>query len=152
MLKLYEPSDKEDLLRLIQTFYENSGQDALVYSEEKTRIMVETIYETGQNEYLAVFFRHGDRNRGLLVALIVESQFSTSRMASELVWWVDKDLSPFVRGKAGLALIEAFEYWAEKIAKADLVQIGAFDEKKTKKLFIRKGYKHVESTFIKGLT
>ena len=73
---------------------------------------------------------------------------SLTVLATELAWFVSKDY----RGKKGsLLLLNSFEEWAKNnnadyITLCDIESIASLE-----KLYVRRGYKRTESTYMKEL-
>jgi len=86
---------------------------------------------------------------GMLVARCDDHPYSTVKVASEVMWWMEPE---FRKSRLALQLPSAFEYWAKNIAKADLMMLSTVDREsseKVEKFYKRKGYSLVENGFIK---
>ncbi len=71
------------------------------------------------------------------------------RVAVEHMWYVHPSHR---KGRLGLELQQAYEYWAQHVAKADAVQMGLLTNlvpDKVAKYYTRKGYNEMERVFIK---
>lgn len=85
---------------------------------------------------------------GFLGGTVTSIPFVGVRSAMEILWWMDPDY----RGKEGLQLLSAYEYWARNVAKADTVQISRLHDKSTTRFFTKRGYKKEEETWVSQLS
>jgi GNAT superfamily N-acetyltransferase len=82
----------------------------------------------------------------MLLAVASKSLFSPHKTATEIGWYV----SPDERGKeAGKQLLEAFEYWAQKVGCKYITMISLDD--RVGKFYEKKGYSLLERAYMKVL-
>lgn len=91
-----------------------------------------------------------DEPIGIIAGYTNEAIFTSEKVASEVMWWVD----PRFRGrsKAGIELLQAFEHWAGMVGSsfiqmqslASLDDSGAID-----KIYKRMGYEPKEISYLK---
>jgi GNAT superfamily N-acetyltransferase len=85
---------------------------------------------------------HGGRVVGMLALYVYEHPFTTQRVATELVWWVDQDMRG---GRLGLRLLAAAEAWAKDVG-ADVVQMVAPNDA-VASVYARRGYDLLERAY-----
>lgn len=73
--------------------------------------------------------------------------FSAETVAAEIMWGSLK--KGIQRPKVEKQLLEAFEYWARNIIKADAIQIGSFHGDK---FLTKRGYDRCETLYLARLT
>lgn len=84
--------------------------------------------------------------KGMLLGKTCPFAFGNKKMAVEIGWWVNPDNR---KEGVGKQLIEAFEYWANKI-NCDLIIMVSIDEE-VGKYYEKTGYKLVERMYMKEL-
>lgn len=80
---------------------------------------------------------------GCLLAVVSPHPFLPLKVANELVWWIE----PQYRSRHSTKLLEAYEYWAIEVQKADLVCVTSTDDPRLEKYYKRKGYTVKEHTW-----
>jgi hypothetical protein len=78
---------------------------------------------------------------GIIGGRVFETPFSDAMVAAEQIWW---SFSKHKR-RDELELLEAFEYWARNIVRAQAIEIGSF---KPSNYFTNKGYGQVETGYM----
>lgn len=86
-------------------------------------------------------------NVGMLMAYADKPIFSDDKIAAELAWYI---LPKERKGKGGLMLLAAFEYWAKKIG-CKAIQMNHLNNDKIGRLYERRGYKKTEEIYLKWL-
>lgn len=83
---------------------------------------------------------------GLIAGVAQAFQFGQVKAAAEVGWWVDPD-----KRKDGLGqeLIEALEYWAERLGCAFITMVSLDDQ--LGKYYEKRGYKLQERVYMKEL-
>jgi GNAT superfamily N-acetyltransferase len=146
MIRLAEPQDISQLFLLSLGFIEESGY-GLTPNPEKIVKLIRSFMNDADKILLVI---EDKEIVGMLGASVTESYFSNDRIAQELVWFVD----PKYRGhRDSIKLIDAYERWA-KMSKCSVIQLSTIldlVEGKVEKFYNRRGYKRVESAFIKEL-
>lgn len=87
---------------------------------------------------------------GMIAGVITKHLFNKSKIANELIWWVD---SEHRKSRIGLRLIEAFEFWGSKV-KAKKLHTSTLDTNQMKpleRLYRSKKYILTEKNFMKDI-
>lgn len=85
---------------------------------------------------------------GVIVGHIAELYFSDTKMAGEIIWWVDEEY----RGSlAGIQLFHAFEFWAGKTGAKFVTGVNTNETVDVSKVYVRNGYHLAETTYVKEL-
>jgi GNAT superfamily N-acetyltransferase len=145
-LKLGTLEDLPDILRMAREFHKSSPFGDLPFEDDKvTRVVTELL---GPRSGGVIILE--ENNRALLAAAITEPIFSSKKLATEVMWWVDSD----IRGTAiGRELLDAYEYWAQ-IQGCELSQMVCLETQERDLLdryYKRRGYRPVEYTYVKEL-
>lgn len=85
--------------------------------------------------------------QGLLLAVAAEHPFGPVRLARETVWWID----PAHRGRAAIAMLDAYEAWAATRGCGFAGMAGMGDDPDVAKLYLRRGYRVAERHFLKAV-
>lgn len=85
--------------------------------------------------------------QGLLLAIAAEHVLGPVWLARETVWWID----PAHRGRAAIAMLDAYEAWAASRRCAFAGMAGMGDDPDVAKLYLRRGYWAAEKHFLKAL-
>jgi RimJ/RimL family protein N-acetyltransferase len=98
--------------------------------------------------YYALVMKDDDKVVGALVGFSAEHPYYDVVVASELGWYVE----PEYRGKLSMNMLQDFESWAKKDAKANFV-VMVYTEEMTdlSKLYAAMEYELVEHTYKKAL-
>lgn len=100
-------------------------------------------------ECIGLVVEHKGRVTGILGAVTSHLPFSQGKLAMEIAWWIDKPNSMLFDG---IKLLEAYEYWARNIAKAQYISVGNMNvSPKLAKLYAKKGYQKKEETWLSRL-
>lgn len=139
----------EDVPRLLEigaTLYEGSPIEMIGVDPKKVRTALETAI-IDQRKFLAIVSTKGEEIVGALVAYHFEPIFSDTRVACELLLWLDPEHR---RGRRGVDMMEAYEYWA-KLMGCKVVQYGflANSPEKMEKLYEKTGAVFAEKMFFK---
>jgi GNAT superfamily N-acetyltransferase len=89
----------------------------------------------------------GGEAQGLLLAIAYEHRFGPVWLACETVWWID----PAHRGRAAIAMLDAYEAWAKAKGCAFAGMAGMGEDPDVAKLYLRRGYAAAEKHFLKAL-
>ncbi len=148
-LKLGAITDFDDIKRLCIDFYKSSIYNEYGHDEDKIDTIIgEFIYDP-TNRIIILGLLEG-KPVAILAASVQPIIFSKARIATEVLWWVDEEHR---QSGVGLQLIEAFEYWAKTVAKADYLQLctlnGEYAEK-VGKYYERRGYTLSEKAYLKS--
>lgn len=131
---------------MARKFYKESPYQGIPINEKKFRNVIEHIMG---NDLCLVLLLVTDRDEpvGMIAGHINEMIFSTDRMASEVVWWVD----PEYRGtRHSIKLLDGFEYWAYK-SGCSFVQMSALggSDDTVGKLYRKRKYINTEQAYVK---
>lgn len=85
--------------------------------------------------------------QGVLMALAYQHPFGPVYIARESVWWID----PHHRGRAAIAMLDAYEAWAAAKGCAFAGMAGMGDDPEVAKLYLRRGYRAAEKHFLKAI-
>lgn len=130
--------DRFEIIRLGRQFLLASGLPipfSAAYAEATVRRAIE------DSERLALVLDRGGV-KGVLIAAAGIHDFAPIKVASELMWWID----PTCRG-GGCVMLDAYERWASDRG-CDLIGLAARDDRPAA-LYARRGYRPVESHFVK---
>lgn len=87
------------------------------------------------------------RAQGVLLAIAYEHPFGPVWLARETVWWID----PAHRGRAAMAMLDAYEAWAKQQGCAFAGMAGMGDDPDVARLYLRRGYRRAETHFLKAI-
>jgi GNAT superfamily N-acetyltransferase len=142
--------DIPTICRMVRDLHEQSNFSQYAYDEERVLTTVTALTKLNVGQGVMLLAEVGGEPAGVLSATKTYSPTSLEPLAMEIFWWVD----PAHRNsRAGLLLIEAFEYWGRKIDASALV-IGLHENKyadRLRRLYNRKGYTLQESQYIKEI-
>jgi len=144
-LRLAKPEDIPELAPLVTHFVltemTSSGEpDEEVISETLYGIMTKS-----REEGVVVVYEEDSKIGGFVVAVASNSFFSRIRQSTELAFYLKPE---YRKSRAARELLDAYEQWAEQIALVDVVSVGLLNPR-VAKLYERKGYSFVESSYIR---
>lgn len=147
-LRLATLDDIPYLLELAKTLYETSGWDMIPVDYTKGRAMFEKFIVEGQKDALVLISHDNGKAVGVLAAYSFVPLFSNSKVAVEVLWYLD----PAYRGRRGVDMKKAYEYWA-KLVGAEFCQYGVLSTSPDglEKLYQREGMKFSEKVYMKKL-
>lgn len=147
-LRLAGLDDIPYLMDLAKTLYETSGWDLIPVDYQKGRQMFEKFIIEGQKDALVLISHDNGKPLGVLAAYAFTPLFSNSRVAVECLWY----LEPEHRGRRGVEMKQAYEYWA-KLVGCEFVQYGVLSTSPEGlgKLYERDGMRMSEKVYIKKL-
>ncbi|QDP20658.1 GCN5 family acetyltransferase [Bradyrhizobium cosmicum] len=85
--------------------------------------------------------------QGLLLAVASQHPFGPVWLARETVWWID----PAHRGRAAIAMLDAYEAWAKGKGCAFTGMAGMGEDPDVARLYVRRGYQRAETHFLKAI-
>lgn len=146
MIKIAELEDLPGLLNVIKNFFDNSPFNGLtefnpsIASDTAKRIL----QGPKENGIILLYLKDGVV-KGVLAGLAHELFFSADKVATELCWWVDED----ARGRDSLELIEAYEFWAEKVGCSivSMANLTGTTGERLDKYYKRRGYTPLETAY-----
>ena len=149
-LQLLSKDTLEGTLELCEAFHKESAY-ALPYDKEYTTNFLTNAMKQENFLCLLAVDLPTDKPVGMLVAVAVQHPFYPVKVASELSWYV----SPEYRGqKSALEMLRAYEYWAQNVVKADVIQMVSLEHvnpDKLDKVYKHLGYDLKEHTYLKEL-
>jgi GNAT superfamily N-acetyltransferase len=110
-------------------------------------------YDEGVIEHLVTSLLAADKtlaiilisDGGFIAGVSNQFVFGLHRQATELAWWVE----PEARSKGvGKELLDAFEYWAQNVAKCKTVTMVSLDDE-LGKYYEKNGYELFERAYMK---
>lgn len=150
MIRIATEDDVEHIKRMSYRFYEASPYAGFEIDEDKVYEMIVGVLQAPKNEKI-VLLSCQPEPVGMVVGLSNEFLFNRKTIAVELMWWMDPE---YRKGKDSIKLVEAYEYWAKNIAKADLLQLSLLTTEQApqiEKFYSRRGYRLSEKSFFKEL-
>lgn len=147
-LKVGGLKDFDAIKRLCIDFYKASIYSEYGYDEDKIDSIISEFIHDPANRIIILGLSE-DKPVSILAASVQPIIFSKARIATEVLWWVDEGHR---QSGVGLKLIEAFEYWAKNIAKADYSQLCTLNGEyadRVGKYYERLGYKLSEKAYLK---
>lgn len=144
-LKIATPED--DFIDLLLMAIEESPYINFPYTRES---LYETMrfFTSDQTKRIVILLEVEGFPVGLIAGSIAPNLLCPDMMvATEALWYVAPS---FRKGRAGLKLLEAFEYWG-KLVGADTTILANFGNATLDKLYEKRGYKKVEHSFIKQI-
>ena len=146
MIKIATLEDLPGLLKVLKNFFDASPFDSL--TEFDYAIAAETakkIIEGPKESGVILLYLKENTVKGVIAGLCHQMFFSRDRVATELCWWVDED----ARSKESLDLIEAYEFWAEKVGCTITTMANLTGEtgERLDKYYKRRGYTPLETAY-----
>lgn len=144
-LRIANVNDLDTVVQLCFKFQQESPYRNLSYNYTKVKEVCLKMITGNKNEYIVLLSPNG-----ILAGLCTSPfLFSDTKVASELVWYVE----PEYRGTEGKHLHQAFEYWAKRVGCTLINMVLLEDEnsERMNKIYKRKGYSPVERSYIKEL-
>ena len=153
MIAVAAQKDIPEILEACKSFF-NASQYGET-SKFNERYVLETIHSLvhGKKEQGVILLSRNEQNEctGLLGALKSILPFSGESVACELVWWVYPE---YRKGRHGLILFKAFEYWCEHIAKVKKIQVSNLDSINPdvmENIYKKFGYNKYETAWMKDI-
>lgn len=145
-IDLASEKDLPLLMKFAQGLHAESTYSGLKYSPQKVEgALLDCI--NGDYGVTLVLCRKGEPI-GAVAGLLKNFLFSADTVAIEIMYYV---LPEFRRARASLALLDAFEVWAQKQG-AKAVWLGSFPGHPIQRVYTQKGYKISEESFVKWLS
>lgn len=147
-LKIGTWLDFEDIESMLHKFISMTPYENITVDHDKVRAMISDFLGDNGTTKIIVLAVENDKTIGMIVGATSEPLFSTEKMACEMAWWVDPDHR---NSRVGFKLIEAYEYWANKVG-CKFVQLCSMEDdygKRLDKFYTRRGFKLYESAYLK---
>lgn len=149
-IRIATKDDLETVLALSVMFHQESPYKDSTVDSTKCLSIIEGMLSNPKDQSIIFLLEDGNDAVGILAAHVSEILFSHDKIAVEQMWWVKKDY----RTLKSLKLLDAFEYWAEKVADVSYIQlctVGDIKVEKLKRLYKRRGFDLFERVFLKCL-
>jgi N-acetylglutamate synthase-like GNAT family acetyltransferase len=141
-IRIATEADLPVILDMAMKFVENSNYLSYA-SKDKIERIVKSFIEADKTN--SIIFLYEDK--GMLVATSTPFIFGEDiKLATEIAWWVEPDARMSGIGKI---LLNAFEYWAEKIG-CRMLSMSCLDDS-VAKFYEKNGYKLYERTYFKEI-
>ena len=139
-------ANKEDLLGILVLAKEFSREAPKTHKwniDKTTNFLLSAI----ENTNMEIFISEKDNEvTGAIVCMVTEMYMSNTVIASDLAWFVSKDL----RGsRSSIKLLKAFEDWGRSKGADYLGMADIEDISNLRKLYNRLGYSVSETTYLK---
>lgn len=148
-LRIATLEDREAVMGMAYSFYKSSPYKDIPLDGAKVVSTVRDFIGSPNTLCLLALDELTGTPIGVIAGHISEMIFSTQRMASEAMWWID----PKHRGLGSFEMMEAFEYWA-KLKGCTHVQMSLLGDTtgdRLTKIYNKKGYTRSEVAFIKEI-
>lgn len=109
------------LMEMAQKLYVGSPYEVFKINQAKVRAALEKFVVEGQKDFLVLVAEVENKPVGVLAAYAFQPLFSDDRAAIEALWFVEPEQR---KGNLGQQMMDAFEYWAQTVAHAKVVQYG----------------------------
>ena len=139
-------ANKEDLLGILVLAKEFSREAPKTHKwniDKTTNFLLSAIENTNMEIFIS---EKDDEVTGAIVCMVTEMYMSNTVIASEIAWFVSKDL----RGSpSSIKLLKAFEDWGRSKGADYLGMADIEDISNLRKLYNRLGYSVSETTYLK---
>lgn len=139
-------ANKEDLLGILVLAKEFSREAPKTHKwniDKTTNFLLSAIENTNMEIFIS---EKDDEVTGAIVCMVTEMYMSNTVIASEIAWFVSKDL----RGsRSSIKLLKAFEDWGRSKGADYLGMADIEDISNLRKLYNRLGYSVSETTYLK---
>lgn len=150
-LRFAEEKDiKSVLVMLLKFIIESPYKDDEVEPEVILKMLEEHLKGPKDEKMFLVAVNEDDIPIGVLLCLITNHIFNKTLVANELIWWVEHE---YRKSKAGIDLIEAFEFWGKKL-KVSQLKMSTCEgpmRRLIERFYKSKKYSFVEKYFVKDL-
>lgn len=141
MLKIATEEDIPVIKELAMKFA-NSTSYADYVDEAKADFLIQEFLKADKSQKIVLLYD----NIGILAGMVQPFFFGNVLVASEVLWWVEPD----ERGKkAGEELLNAFEFWAQKVGCKLITMVCLNDS--VGKYYEKRGYRLYENAYMKEL-
>lgn len=143
-LRLAAPPDRMAVVRLLRDAHAAAG---LPFSFSASHALALIDRHIADDARLALVVAPADRPVGVLMASTQPHPFAPIIYAAETVWWI----APDYRGRAGIAMLQAYEAWARGKGCAFCGMAALSTAPRAETLYRRLGYAPAETHFLKPL-
>lgn len=138
-MRLASLEDHQSLKEMSMSFIETTSYD---FDEETIDNLLKVFLTSSNNEKIILF----EEGKGFLAGMAVPFIFSKGYVATEIAWWVSPEER---KNGVGDALLNAFEFWANKIGCSSVVMVALDDY--LGEFYKKKGYELLERAYIKRI-
>jgi hypothetical protein len=149
-LRLGTLKDVPVILRMMQEFYSKSGMP-YKWDEDKVIDLIMKMINDKENALVLLHTNSDNVADGVICGVVTSIPFSSERVATELVYWVEEGSRSI---RVALDLMNGYEYWAKHVQYCDYVIVALLSElerEKVDKLYTRLGYTKKEEAYTKEL-
>ena len=129
---------KKDLLDLVYKYHELSIHHERTISYEK----LERLWEDPKVLILLAYQNH--KAIGFLVAYAYECPYTDTTLSNELAWYASDP-------RECIHLFRSYEWWAEHVAKVDVIGMGSISGESPERFYEKNGYKLINKIYQKEL-
>ena len=119
-LKQASLDDVPAIMAMGEKLYKDSVYQNMKLDLVRARQMLEKFIIEGAEDYMVVLSHDNGKPVGVIAAYVFTPLFSSDKVATEVLLWLEPEYRTTQRGKE---LMDAYEYWA-KLVGAKLVQYG----------------------------
>lgn len=150
MLRMARLEDEDRIFELLTHFHQNTQYAGESMEESKVRPLIRTCMDPHVSTSTVILWEQDGQVVGLIAGQCTEVVFSSQKVATELVWWVEPE---YRKTEASTRLLEAFEAWA---AWSDCRQVQMYslnNEYATvlSRYYSKQGYRLAELSYVKEL-
>lgn len=141
--------DVPKLMEMGRTLYTDSSYSLFGLDPARAQQMLEKFIIEGQEQFLVLISHDEGRSVGALAAYAFSPLFSSDKVATEVLLWLDPE---YRTGHRGNELLDAYEYWA-KLVGCRAAQYGLLSsaDPRLARLYERRGAKETERVYLKEL-
>lgn len=142
-------NDVPAIVEMGRKLYEGSVYSTVKADYTRSREMIEKFIIEGNQNFLVMLSHDEGKPVGVIAAYAFQPLFSSERIATESLLWLEPE---YRTSKRGNELLDAYEYWA-KLIGVSVVQYGllASADPRLGDFYRRRGCVEVERVFYKDL-
>lgn len=141
--------DVPKILQMSKDLYESSSYKRIAVDYTHARVMLEKFIIEGNKDFLVMLSHDNGKPVGVIAAYVFQPLFSSEKVATEVLLWLEPEYRTPSRAKE---LLDAYEYWA-KLVGAAVAQYGLMSsaDPRLSKFYERRGAEEVERVYYKDL-
>lgn len=147
MLKVATLDDAPEVMEILRAFFLESPYSSGKYDEDRVYELFSNMIEDKLGSVIILGIVD-DKVVGILAGTSNEHLFSREIVATELAWYVYPEHR---KSRVGLEMINAYEYWAKEVVKADYVTMMHLGDDRLDSLYRRRGYVEQERAYFKRI-
>jgi GNAT superfamily N-acetyltransferase len=145
MIRQAIASDKAAVVRMSKAFH-TAAQLPFAFSAATTSMLFDACLH--DEDRLCLIDERDGAPVGMLAAYAACHMLAPVKVANEIAWWVE----PQHRGRSAVAMLRAYEQWAQQRGCVLIHMVGLGADPVTTKLYERQGYLAAERHFMKPLS